>query len=598
MEIQNYIDQTKKKTELDRMADTKTVSGAFTGSYAKHPITNEPIPVWIADYVLAGYGTGAVMAVPSGDQRDWLFATKFGLPIVAISDAQTNLDKEADPTKEGHYINSGIINGLKYKEATNTLIAKLEELGAGKAKVNYRLRDAIFGRQRYWGEPVPVYFKEGLPYLIDREDLPLVLPEVDKYLPTESGEPPLGRAENWKYKDELEYELSTMPGWAGSSWYWYRYMASQDDRKQDSFAPADAIAYWKDVDLYIGGSEHATGHLLYSRFWNKFLKDLGYVVEEEPFKKLINQGMIQGRSNFVYRIIDEEGRGTNKFVSNGLKSQYTTSALHVDVNIVMNEILDLEKFKAFRPEFANAEFILENGKYICGVEVEKMSKSKFNVVSPDDIIERFGADTLRMYEMFLGPLEQSKPWNTNGIEGVFKFLRKFWKLFHDDEFNFNVSDEEPSKAEYKALHKIIRKVEEDIERFSFNTSVSSFMICVNELTDLKSNKRKILQELVIVLAPYAPHITEELWSLLGNTAGELSVAAYPQFNPEYLVENEFSYPVSVNGKTRMNLNISLSLSQAEVEELILANEDLKKYLDGKTPKKIIFVKGKIINLVI
>ncbi len=598
MEIQNYIDQTKKKTELDRMADTKTVSGAFTGSYAKHPITNEPIPIWIADYVLAGYGTGAVMAVPSGDQRDWLFATKFGLPIVAISDAQSNLDKEADPTKEGHYINSGIINGLKYKEATNTLIAKLEELGAGKAKVYYRLRDAIFGRQRYWGEPVPVYFKEGLPYLIDREDLPLVLPEVDKYLPTESGEPPLGRAENWKYKDELEYELSTMPGWAGSSWYWYRYMASQEDRKQDVFAPVEAISYWKDVDLYIGGSEHATGHLLYSRFWNKFLKDLGYVVEEEPFKKLINQGMIQGRSNFVYRIIDEEGRGTNKFVSNGLKSQYTTSALHVDVNIVMNEILDLEKFKAFRPEFANAEFILENGKYICGVEVEKMSKSKFNVVSPDDIIERFGADTLRMYEMFLGPLEQSKPWNTNGIEGVFKFLRKFWKLFHDDEFNFNVSEEEPSKAEYKALHKIIRKVEEDIERFSFNTSVSSFMICVNELTDLKCNKRKILQELVVVLAPYAPHITEELWSLLGNSAGKLSVAAYPQFNPEYLVENEFSYPVSVNGKTRMNLNISLSLSQAEVEELILANEDLKKYLDGKIPKKIIFVKGKIINLVV
>jgi leucyl-tRNA synthetase len=597
-EILNYIDQTKKKTELDRMADTKTVSGAFTGSYAKHPITNEPVPIWIADYVLAGYGTGAVMAVPSGDQRDWLFATKFGLPIVAISDAQNNLDKEADPTKEGLYINSGIINGLNYKEATRTLIAKLEELGSGKAKVNYRLRDAIFGRQRYWGEPVPVYFKEGIPHLIESSELPLVLPEVDKYLPTESGEPPLGRAENWKYRNELEYELSTMPGWAGSSWYWYRYMASQDDRNQDSFAPADAIAYWKDVDLYIGGSEHATGHLLYSRFWNKFLKDLGYVVEEEPFKMLINQGMIQGRSNFVYRIIDDEGRGTNKFVSNGLKSQFTSSALHVDVNIVNNEILDLEKFKAFRPEFKNAEFILENGKYICGVEVEKMSKSKFNVVSPDDIIERYGADTLRMYEMFLGPLEQSKPWNTNGIEGVFKFLRKFWKLFHDDEFNFNVSDEEPSKAEYKALHKIIRKVEEDIERFSFNTSVSSFMICVNELSDLKCNKRKILQDLVIVLTPYAPHITEELWNLLGNNAGQLSIASYPEFNPEYLIENEFSYPVSVNGKTRMNLNISLSLTQAEVEEIILANEDLKKYLEGKTAKKVIFVKGKIINLVV
>lgn len=597
-EIQNYIDQTRKKSELDRMADTKTVSGAFTGSYAKHPISGEPVPVWIADYVLAGYGTGAVMAVPSGDQRDWLFATKFGLPIIAISDAQVNLDKEADPTKEGKYINSGIVNGLTYKEATDVLIAKLEELGAGKAKVNYRLRDAIFGRQRYWGEPVPVYFKDGLPHLISMEDLPLLLPEVDKYLPTESGEPPLGRAENWKYKGELEYELSTMPGWAGSSWYWYRYMASPEDRKQDVFAPAEAIAYWKDVDLYIGGSEHATGHLLYSRFWNKFLKDLGYVVEEEPFKKLINQGMIQGRSNFVYRIIDESGRGTNKFVSHGLKSQYTTSAIHVDVNIVFNEVLDLEKFKAFRPEFADAEFILEGGKYICGVEVEKMSKSKFNVVNPDDLIERYGADTLRMYEMFLGPLEQSKPWNTNGIEGVFKFLRKFWKLFHDDEFNFRVSDEQPSKAEFKALHKIIRKVEEDIERFSFNTSVSSFMICVNELTDLKCNKRQILEQLVPVLAPYAPHISEELWTLLGNPAGSLSVASYPKFDPEYLIENEFSYPVSVNGKTRLNLNISLSLSQQEVEEIVLTNEDLKKYLDGKSPKKIIFVKGKIINVVV
>ena len=597
-EIQNYIDQTKKKTELDRMADTKTVSGAFTGSYAKHPISGAPVPIWIADYVLAGYGTGAVMAVPSGDQRDWLFATKFGLPIVAISDAQLDLDIQADPTKDGFYINSGIINGLNYKQATAVMIAKLEELGAGKAKVNYRLRDAIFGRQRYWGEPVPVYFKDRLPQLIAMEDLPLVLPEVDKYLPTESGEPPLGRAENWKYKGELEYELSTMPGWAGSSWYWYRYMASQEDIKQDVFAPADAISYWKDVDLYIGGSEHATGHLLYSRFWNKFLKDLGYVVEEEPFKKLINQGMIQGRSNFVYRIIDEDGRGTNTFVSHGLKSQYTTSALHVDVNIVFNEILDLEKFKVFRSEFADAEFILENDKYICGVEVEKMSKSKFNVVSPDDIIERYGADTLRMYEMFLGPLEQSKPWNTNGIEGVFKFLRKFWKLSHDDEFNFKVSDEDPSKAEYKALHKIIRKVEEDIERFSFNTSVSSFMICINELTDLKCNKRKIVQDLVIVLSSYAPHISEELWTLLGNAPGALSVAPYPVFNPEYLVENEFSYPVSVNGKTRMNLNISLSLSQAEVEAIVLANTDLQKYLEDKTPKKIIFVKGKIINIVI
>lgn len=594
-EIANYIDQTKKKSELDRMADTKTVSGAFTGSYALHPVSGEKIPVWIADYVLAGYGTGAVMAVPSGDQRDWLFATKFGLPIIAISDAQVDIDKEADPTKEGKYINSGIINGLDYKGATAKLIEKLEELGAGKAKVNYRLRDAIFGRQRYWGEPVPVYFKDSLPHLIDIAELPLVLPDVDKYLPTESGEPPLGRADNWKYRGELEYELSTMPGWAGSSWYWFRYMDAKNDGE---FASKDAISYWKDVDLYIGGSEHATGHLLYSRFWNKFLKDMGYVIEEEPFKKLINQGMIQGRSNFVYRLIDAEGKGTNTFVSAGLRSQYKTSGMHVDVNIVENEILDVVKFKASRPEFEHAEFILENGKYICGVEIEKMSKSKFNVVNPDELTERFGADTLRMYEMFLGPLEQSKPWNTNGIEGVFKFLRKFWKLFHDDEFNFRVSDEEPSKAEYKALHKIIRKVEEDIERFSFNTSVSSFMICVNELTELKCNKRKILQDLVIVLQPYAPHIAEELWTLLGNEAGTISTANYPVFNAEYLVENEFSYPVSINGKTRLNLNISLSLSQAEVEPIVLSNEDVQRYLEGKAPKKIIFVKGKIINIVV
>ena len=432
-EIADYIAQTQKKSELDRMADTKTVSGAFTGSYVKHPFTNEPIPVWIADYVLAGYGTGAVMAVPSGDQRDWLFAKHFNLPIVAISDAQQDLDIQADPTKEGKYINSDFINGLGYKEAAATLIAKLEACGQGKAKVNFRLRDAIFGRQRYWGEPVPVYFKNGLPYLIKESELPLILPEVDKYLPTESGEPPLGRAKDWKYEDAYEYELSTMPGWAGSSWYWYRYMASPDERNLPDFASKDAINYWQDVDLYIGGSEHATGHLLYSRFWNKFLKDLGYVNQEEPFKKLINQGMIQGRSNFAYRIIDAQGKGTNTFVSFGLKDQYKTTPVHVDVNIVEQDFLDIEQFKASRPDFADAEFILENGNYLCGYEVEKMSKSKFNVVNPDDMVERYGADTLRLYEMFLGPLEQSKPWNTNGIEGVFKFLRKYWRLFHTDQ---------------------------------------------------------------------------------------------------------------------------------------------------------------------
>lgn len=593
--VENYIAQTRKKSELDRMADTKTVSGAFTGSYVLNPVSGERVQLWIADYVLAGYGTGAVMGVPSGDQRDWLFATHFGLPIVQILDQQADLDKQADPTKEGQYINSGIINGMGYKEAVETLNKWLEDGKFGKAKINYRMRDAIFGRQRYWGEPIPVYFKEGIPYLIKEEELPLLLPEVDKYLPTETGEPPLGRATNWSYEQQYEYELSTMPGWAGSSWYWYRYMDSKND---SAFASAEAIEYWQDVDLYIGGAEHATGHLLYSRFWNKFLKDLGYVKQEEPFKKLINQGMIQGRSNFVYRVMDENGKSTNTLVSHGLKNDYKTTALHVDVNIVDNEVLNIEKFKAFRPEYENAEFILENGKYICGVEVEKMSKSKFNVVNPDVLIENYGADTLRMYEMFLGPLEQSKPWNTNGIEGVFKFLRKFWRLFHNDAWAFQVSDAEPTKAELKALHKIIKKVQDDIERFSFNTSVSSFMIAVNELTDLKSNNKQVLQDMVIVLSAYAPHICEELWTLLGNEPGTLSYAAYPVFNPEYLVEDEISYPVSVNGKTRMNLSISSTMEAQEIEALVLANEQVQKYLDGKSPKKVIVVKGRIVNIVV
>ena len=631
IEIEEYILQTKKKSELDRMADTKAVSGAFTGSYAIHPLNGEQIPIWIADYVLAGYGTGAVMAVPSGDQRDWLFATKYNLPIMAISDAQQNLDQQADPTKEGRYINSEIINGLTYQEATPVLISKLEELKAGKAKVNYRMRDAIFGRQRYWGEPVPVYFKDGLPYLIDESELPLVLPEVDKYLPTESGEPPLGRAEDWKYQQAYEYELSTMPGWAGSSWYWYRYMDAQNN---NAFADKKAIAYWKDVDLYIGGSEHATGHLLYSRFWNKFLKDLGYVGEEEPFKKLINQGMIQGVSLFVkvnsYQDIENgsdvfwvyssfDDRTDEPILING----HTFRKFHQHETTVPIDKADTKSNRIYEDGFK--ELIYPKWSFLTGKgglaidvetdviwkiddigkryldlrpEVMKMSKSKYNVVSPDDIIERYGADTLRMYEMFLGPLEQSKPWNTNGIEGVFKFLRKFWKLFHDDSFDFRVSGEEPLKAEYKALHKIIRKAEEDVERFSFNTSVSSFMICVNELTDLKCIKREILQELVIVLHPYAPHITEELWVLLGNEPGTLSFAAYPKFNPEYLIENEFAYPISINGKTKMNLNISLALESSEVELLVLANEHVKRYLDGKSPRKMIFVKGKIVNLVV
>ncbi|WP_316799979.1 leucine--tRNA ligase [Pedobacter frigidisoli] len=594
-DISNYISQTKKKSELDRMADTKTVSGAFTGTYVINPVSGERVPLWIADYVLAGYGTGAVMGVPSGDQRDWLFATHFNLPIIQILDGQKDIEIQADPTKEGRYINSGFINGLTYKEAVDFLNNWLEVEKVGKAKVNFRQRDAIFGRQRYWGEPIPVYFKDGLPYLVKEEELPLILPEIDKYLPTETGEPPLARAENWAPKEGGTYELSTMPGWAGSSWYWYRYM---DANNNAEFASPEAIEYWKDVDLYIGGSEHATGHLLYSRFWNKFLKDLGYTKEEEPFKKLINQGMIQGRSNFVYRINDADGKPTNTYVSAGLRKEYKTSALHVDVNIVENDTLDINKFKAWREEFATAEFILEGGKYICGVEVEKMSKSKFNVVNPDDLIERYGADTLRMYEMFLGPLEQSKPWNTNGIEGVFKFLRKFWRLFHNEAWEFNVSDAEPTKAELKALHKIIKKVQDDIERFSFNTSVSSFMIAVNELTDLKCNKRSILQDMVIILSPYAPHICEELWVQLGNEAGTLSYTAFPVFNPEHLVEDEFAYPVSINGKMKMNLNLSLNLSQPEVEAILLADEHFNKFLDGKPAKKIIFVKGKIINVVI
>lgn len=593
-DISAYIDRTSKKSELDRMSDTKTVSGAFTGSYAKHPITGEDVAIWIADYVLASYGTGAVMAVPSGDQRDYLFAKHFNLPIIQISDSQ-QIEEEADPNKDGKYINSDFMNGMNYQDGVTAVIAKLEELKLGKAKINYRMRDAIFGRQRYWGEPVPVYFKNGLPYLIKEEELPLLLPEVDKYLPTETGEPPLGRAENWKYEDQYEYELSTMPGWAGSSWYWFRYM---DPQNEEAFASKEAVDYWKSVDLYIGGSEHATGHLLYSRFWNKFLKDLGFHNEEEPFKKLINQGMIQGRSNFVYRLLSDKGKATDTYVSYGLKDQYNTIPLHVDVNIVVNDVLNLEKFKASRPDYATAEFILEDGKYVCGTEVEKMSKSKFNVVNPDDIIDTYGADTLRLYEMFLGPLEQAKPWNTNGIEGVYKFLKKVWRLFHDAEGNFNVSSDQPTKAEYKALHKIIKKAEDDIERFSFNTSVSAFMICVNELTDLKCNKRAILEQLVIVLQPYAPHISEELWSLLGKENGSISYATYPTFIADYLVESEFAYPVSINGKMKMNLLLPLDLDAKAVEEIVLSNEDVQRFMDGKSLKKLIFVKGKIINIVV
>jgi leucyl-tRNA synthetase len=587
-EVEEYVTWAKNRSERDRMSDVKTVTGTFTGAYALNPISGEKIPVWIADYVLAGYGTGAVMAVPGHDTRDYAFAKKFNLPIPQVVEGG-DLTKEAHAAKEGKIINSDFLNGLDVKEAIKAGIQRAEELGVGKARINYRMRDAVFGRQRYWGEPVPVYYKDDVPALLEESELPLVLPEVDAYLPTETGEPPLGRAQDWKYRGEFEYELSTMPGWAGSSWYWYRYM---DPKNENAFASKEAIDYWQNVDLYIGGSEHATGHLLYSRFWNKFLFDLGLVNQDEPFKKLINQGMIQGRSNFVYRIKD-----TNTFVSHGLKNEHEVTALHVDVNIVENDVLDLEKFKTWRPDFANAEFILEDGKYVIGVEIEKMSKSKHNVVNPDVLVEEYGADTLRMYEMFLGPLEQFKPWNTNGMDGVYKFLRRFWKLFFDEQGNWAVTEEQPTPAELKSLHKTIKKVEEDIERFSFGTSVSQFMICVNELTALKTKKRAILEPLTIVLAPYAPHITEELWSRLGHGAS-ITYAAFPAWKEEFLTESTFDYPISINGKVKSKLTFDLKMAKEDVEKEVLASEQVQKLLEGKPVKKVIVVPGKIVNVVV
>ena len=594
--VESYVKEVASRSELDRVSEVKRVSGVFTGSYVINPFNDEKVPIYLADYVLAGYGTGAVMGVPSGDQRDWNFAKHFDLPIIPVLDAQKDTTLEADNTKEGLYINSGIINGMAYKEATATLTAELEKRGIGKGKTQFRLRNAVFSRQRYWGEPVPVYFKEGLPYLIEEAELPLNLPVIDKYLPTATGEPPLGRAAGWKYKDKYEYELSTMPGWAGSSWYWYRYMDAKNDT---AFASKEAIDYWQAIDLYMGGSEHATGHLLYSRFWNKFLKDLGLVPEEEFAKKLINQGMIQGRSNFVYRVKSSVGEGKNpQFVSFGLKDQYDTTAIHVDVNIVNNEVLNTEAFKAWREDFANAEFILEDGKYICGVEVEKMSKSKFNVVNPDVLVDRVGADTLRVYEMFLGPLEQAKPWNTNGIDGSFRFIKKAFRLFYDEQGNFKVTDEAPTPAELKVLHTCIKKVEEDLERYSFNTVVSTLMICVNDLGSLKCAKKAILQELVILMSPYTPHFAEELWASLGNEAGTVTTAKFPVFNASLLEEANFEYPISINGKVRTTLAFPVATPPAEVEAAVLANEIVQKWLDGKAPKKVIVVPKRIVNVVL
>ncbi len=589
--VDEYIAATKRRSERDRMTDVKAVSGVFTGAYALNPVNNEPVQIWLADYVLAGYGTGAVMAVPSGDQRDYLFAKHFDLPIPAISDAQQGLDQQADPTKEGRYINSGIINGLTYKEATPKLIAFLEEKGLGKGKVNFRQRDAIFGRQRYWGEPIPIYYKDGTAYGIAEADLPLVLPEIDEYKPTETGEPPLGRAANWLYKNKYPYELSTMPGWAGSSWYYLRYM---DPTNEARFVSEEAEHYWGSVDLYMGGAEHATGHLLYARFWYLFLKDLGLVSSGEPFQKLINQGMILGRSNFVYRI-----NGTNKFVTLGKKDQYETTALHVDVSILENDILDMEAFRKWRPDYNDAEFITEdNGTYISGWEVEKMSKAKFNVVNPNDLIGKYGADALRLYEMFLGPLEQYKPWNTNGISGVSGFLKKLWRLFHPEDGDLAVTDEAATPAELKVLHRAIQKAQEDIEKFSFNTSVSLFMITVNELTALKCHKRAILEPLVLLVSPYAPHLAEELWQELGHEPGSISHAAYPEFREEYLVEDTVTYPLAINGKVREQMQFAAAATAAEIETAVLASDFLAKHGEGKSAKKVIVVPGRMVNVVV
>ena len=585
-----YVEVAKNRSERDRMSDVKTISGAFTGSYAINPFNGEEIPIWVADYVLAGYGTGAVMAVPAHDERDYNFAKHFGLEIRQV--IAGSMEHGSFPGKGGTIINSGFISDLEMKDAMDKAIVFLEEKKIGKGKIQYRMRDAIFTRQRYWGEPLPVYFKDGLPYLMEEKDLPLILPEVDKYLPTEDGEPPLGRAKDWTYKTvdgEFPLEKSTMPGWAGSSWYFFRYM---DPDNEDKMVAPEIEKYWGSVDLYIGGAEHATGHLLYSRFWTKFLFDIGVVSIEEPFSKMINQGMIQGRSNFVYRI-----KGTNTFISHGLKDQYETSAMHVDVNIVHNDQLNLDKFKEWRPDLADAEFILEDGKYLCGAEVEKMSKSKYNVVSPDDIISRYGADTLRMYEMFLGPLEQFKPWNTNGIDGVSKFLKKLWKLYHDKQGSFSVSEDKATKEELKVLHKTIKKTQEDLDSYSFNTSVASFMICVNELSALKCNKREILESLAVIVSPYAPHITEELWAMLGHK-NSIIYADFPEFRKEYLVENSHEYPVSINGKVRSKLPLSLSLNREEVEKAALNDVAVQKWLEGKSPKKVIVVPGKIINIVV
>ncbi len=584
--VEQYLDQVKRRTERERIADRR-VTGVFSGAYAINPLTGDKIPVWISDYVLAGYGTGAIMAVPAHDSRDYAFARHFNLPIIPLIEG-ADITSESYDAKEGIVCNSGFLNGLEVKAAIAKMKEYITEKGLGKVKVNYRLRDAIFSRQRYWGEPFPVYYKGSLPYMLSEDQLPLTLPEIDKYLPTESGEPPLGRAKNWQTADGYKLELNTMPGFAGSSAYYLRYM---DPHNDNELVGSEANNYWENVDLYIGGTEHATGHLIYSRFWNKFLFDLGKVCKDEPYKKLINQGMIQGRSNFVYRVV-----GTNTYVSAELKDQYKTQEIHVDVNIVDNDILDLDRFRAWMPEYKDAEFILNNGKYTCGWAVEKMSKSMFNVVNPDDIVERYGADTLRLYEMFLGPLEQSKPWDTKGIDGVHRFLKKLWGLYSAGD-SFAISEEAPTAEELKTLHKTIKKITYDIENFSFNTSVSAFMICVNELTASHCNKRTILEPLAILIAPFAPHIAEELWEAMGHNT-TICDAQFPICNEEYLVENSVKYPISFNGKVRFTLEFPAGTDAKAIEAEVLAHENAQKFLEGRTPKKVIVVPNKIVNIVL
>ena len=584
--VEEYLAMAKKKTERERMMEARKVTGVFSGSYAVNPLTGDKVPVWIGEYVLAGYGTGAIMAVPAHDSRDYAFAKTFNLPIIPLIEG-CDVSESSFDAKEGVMCNSGFLNGMTVKEAIPAAIDYVEKHGIGHRKVNYRLRDAIFSRQRYWGEPFPMYFKDGVATPMTLEDLPLQLPEVDKFLPTETGEPPLGRAKDWTY-DGYQIEMSTMPGFAGSSAYYLRYM---DPHNNNALVGREADEYWRDVDLYIGGTEHATGHLIYSRFWNKFLFDLGYVCEKEPFRKLINQGMIQGRSNFVYRIIN-----TNTYVSYGLKDQYETTEIHVDVNIVHNDRLDLEAFKAWMPDFANAEFILEDGEYVCGWAVEKMSKSMFNVVNPDMICDTYGADTLRLYEMFLGPLEQSKPWDTKGIDGVNRFIKKVWRLFYDRD-GFIVTDEKATPEELKALHKLIAKVRTDIEAFSFNTAVSAFMIAVNELTDLKCNKREILEQLIVLLSPFAPHVAEELWEALGHKES-ITYAAFPEYVEAYTIENSCTYAVSFNGKTRFTVELPLDMSREDVDAHVRSLDQTAKYVGEGNIVKVIVVPGKIVNIVV